>query len=238
MKECYEILEWDSDYFGFKVAKINKGILSKELEDCFGQLKENNVKLAYYFSNLPLTSSVIENKFYEVSLVHKRIPLIKTLSKSTVIHEKISLYNKSYPEDELIELAQLAGSYSRFGVDVHIPKDQFNKLFEIWIINSVKKEMASDVLVYREKDKIIGFATIKMEDGIAHTPLFAVARPFEGKGVSFALMRAIETILLERGCTKVLGGTQEINIKALKVYERYGLVVQKPEYVYHFWRRN
>lgn len=238
MNKYYKPLEWDSDFFGFNVVKINENISNNdELEKCIKIMYDDKVKLAYYFSCSPISPYVLENEFFNISLVHKRVPLMKTLNKSSEIHEKISLYTQDYPEKELIELAQLAGSYSRFGVDENIPKEKYNELFKLWIINSVKKKVASDVLVYRDQGKIVGFATLKVENGLAYTPLFAVSRPYEGKGISFAIMRALETILLERGCKKVLGGTQEVNIKALKVYERYGLVVQKPEYVYHFWRK-
>lgn len=236
MKEPFQILNWDTEFFRFKVAKIAND-LSLDIDYATKELNKGSIKLAYLFSNKPLEDSVLNNEFYNIFLVHKRIPLVKTLTKVTKIHEKISLYKKTFPEDELISLAQLAGSHSRFGADPNIPRDKFNELFKLWMINSVKKKIASEVLVYREEGKIIGFGTIKVENGVAQTPLFAVERKHEGKGVSFALMRAIETILLERGCKKVLGGTQEMNKKALAVYERYGLELQDPEYVYHFWKR-
>ncbi|MDT0677443.1 GNAT family N-acetyltransferase [Autumnicola musiva] len=237
MKEYFEILDWDSDFFGFKVAKINKGLLLEEAsENCFKSLYKNEINLGYFFSNSPIDQSILNNDFYNIILVHKRIPLVKTIIKDCGFDPNISIYKDKYPSEDMIHLAQLAGSYSRFGVDPNISHDKFNDLFKTWIINSVNKKIASDVLVFKKDDKIIGLATIKIEKGVMYTPLFAVKRKYEGIGVSFSLMRAIETIAFRNDCSTIIGGTQEVNIKALKVYERFGLVPQEPEYIYHLWK--
>jgi ribosomal protein S18 acetylase RimI-like enzyme len=97
--------------------------------------------------------------------------------------------------------------------------------------------LATDVLVYRVNGKIIGFITIKVDGKKGSAPLLAVNIDYEGIGVSFALMRAAETVLVKHGCTSVLGGTQDLNQKTLKITERYGFKFQKIEYVYHLWNK-
>ena len=116
-------------------------------------------------------------------------------------------------------------------------KEVYRRLFENWIRNSVKKNIADEVLVYKVANEIVGFATIKFEGNIGNAPLLAVRREYEGKGFSFALMRAIETRLIENNCKYVLSGTQKINTKALAAFKRYGAVPQAAEYIYHLWRK-
>lgn len=238
MTEGYKILEWDTDFFEFKVAKVYKNFITEINYASFMLvLKEKGVEFAQYTSETELTSKITNNPYYFVKLVVSRVPIVKKMEHIYNFHKNIELYDKDYPEKELIELAQLAGSLGRFGNDENIPAEKYYELFKNWIINSVNKKLATDVLVYRVNGKIIGFITIKVDGKKGSSPLLAVNRDYEGIGVSFALMRAAETVLVKHGCTSVMSGTQDLNQKALKVFERYGFKFQKIEYVYHLWKK-
>jgi dTDP-4-amino-4,6-dideoxy-D-galactose acyltransferase len=238
MEKPYKILEWDTDFFNFNVAEIKKNILSdtNSREEILKSMKSDNIKLAYYSSEEELELNFSPD--YDLNLIIHRVPLIRKIINEFPIHEKISFYEEEYPDDSLIELAQLAGRQGRFGLDPRISEEVCDEIFKNWIINSVNKKLATHTLVYKENSEIVGFATIDIKNGKGRTPLFAVKREFEGKGISFALMRAMESVLKREGCPIVVGGTQKTNEKALKVYKRYGLIPQKPEFIYHFWSKN
>ena len=238
MEDPCKILEWDTNFFNFNVAEVKKNTLQETVrkEKIFKFLLDNNVRLAYYYSQNKLNFNLSEE--YEIDLIISRVPLEKKIVSDFPIHKNIGFYNEDYPDESLIELAQLAGRQGRFGLDPKISNEQCDGIFKNWIINSVNKKMASHILVYKEKSEIVGFATIDIKEGKGYTPLFAVKRKFEGKGISFALMRAIETVLKKEGCPIAVGGTQELNEKALKVYKRYGLIPQKREFIYHLWKKN
>jgi len=179
----------------------------------------------------------VKSDIYKIKFIIKRIPLEKINLIHTPFHQNIELYKEDYVDEALIRLAQRAGRQGRFGNDTNISDTLCDEIFKNWMINSVNKKMASHILVYKVANKIVGFATIDIRGGKGYTPLFAVDQKFEGKGISFALMRAVETILKEEGCPIAVGGTQELNQKALRVYQRYGLIPQEPEYVYHLWKK-
>jgi len=238
MNQNFEIVSWDTDFFGFKVARIKADAINNK--DGLDQLKEmynQDVQLAYYVGKSPLDKNLLENKYFKVHLVITRVPIVKNLIAISDTHKNIHSYSESYPDENLIKLAQLAGAQGRFGNDPNISEQQCNGIFKNWIINSVNKKMASDVLVYKEDGKIVGFSTLKVGNGVGYAPLFAVAREYEGKGISFALMRAAESVMFSKGVTRVLSGTQNFNRKALAIYKRYGFEIKEPEYVYHFWRK-
>lgn len=238
MKKKFQIIPWDTNFFGYKVARIESNILihAKDLNQ-LEEIYKQDIKLAYYVSKAPLIQPILKNSMYEVYLVMTRVPIVKKLKEINDIHEKIDFYSLDYPNEDLVKLAQLAGAQGRFGNDPNISEKQCNEIFRNYIINSVNKKMATEVLVYRENGKIIGFSTLKVGNGIGYAPLFAVAREFEGKGISFALMRAAESVMFSKGVTEVLSGTQNLNKKALAIYKRYGFELKEPEYVYHFWRK-
>jgi len=238
MNQNYEIVSWDTDFFGFKVARINVNSIKKR--DGLDQLKEiynDDVNLAYYVGEIPLDKNLLKNDYFKTHHVVTRIPIVKNLMEINYTHDNIFSYTAEYPDDDLIKLAQLAGAQGRFGKDPNISQQQCNDIFKNWIINSVSRKMASDVLVYKVHGKVVGFSTLKVGNGVGYAPLFAVAREYEGKGISFALMKAAESVMFSKGVTKVLSGTQNLNLKALAIYRRYGFEIKEPEYVYHFWRK-
>ena len=237
MNQFYEHLEWDTDFFNFPVVKLHDNSLLHDMEEKLGLLFNKEVNLAYYTSTTAIPENRISNQYYHLELVSTRIPIVKEMVNKTVIHENISILKDSEPSKDLIALALLAGQNGRFGNDPRISEETYNRLFECWIRNSVKKNIADEVLVYKVNHEIVGFATIKIDGDKGYAPLLAVKREYEGKGVSFALMRAIETRLIENKCKYVLSGTQEINKKALASFKRYGLQPQPAEYIYHLWRK-
>lgn len=238
MERPYKILEWDTNFFKFKVAEVKKNILnnSKSREIILNSMIEDEIKLGYYSSGIKLNSEISSG--FDINLVIHRVPLIRKIKDEFPFHANISFYEENEPNKALVELAQLAGRQGRFGLDPRIPNEVCDEIFKNWIKNSVNKKLATHTLVYRENSEIVGFATIDIKNGRGRTPLFAVKREYEGKGISFALMRAMESVLKREGCPIVVGGTQKLNEKALKVYERYGLIPQKPEFIYHLWNKN
>lgn len=236
MSENFQIQEWDTSFFGYKVAKTGIDYLWSNQLDRLKLMYDNDIKLIVFNSSKPDFEKVV-NKYYEIVQVYTRIPIIKEVKTLTTNHPNISSYEGEFPTPELIALAKLAGKDGRFGRDSRISKMQYDKIFEEWILNSVNRTVADEVLVFNHNGKVVGFGSIKIEGENGFAPLFAVDREYEGKGVSFALMRAIENKLIEQECKYLVSGTQEINRKALSSFKRFGFELQTPEYVYHLWKK-
>ena len=238
MNQNFKIIPWDTEFFGFKVARVDfDSITAEKGLKLLNEMYDQNVRLGYYVGKSAIDQKLLDNDYFSMHLVITRVPILKNLIKIDNIHKNIHSYSESYPDENLIKLAQLAGAQGRFGNDPNITEEQCNGIFKNWIINSVNRKMASDVLVYKENNEIVGFSTLQVGNGVGYAPLFAVAREYEGKGISFALMRAAESVMFSKGVTKVLSGTQNLNKKALAIYRRYGFEIKEPEYVYHFWRK-
>lgn len=239
MASTFQILPRDSDFFQCKVGRISDNKLTLNETTIEEELKlmfDEGVTLAYYYSDTPLPKN-FTSKYYDLRLVDEKITLSKPLNNEAYIHPNITLYQESFPNRDLISLAQLAGKYTRFNLDSNISPEKYNQLFKNWIIESVKGNMASHVLVYKIDTKIVGFATIKKGTGLPQISLLAVDPEFEGKGISFALLLAVEKILLDEGFKCFSGAAHSKNVKALAVYYRHGPEDQKIEYGYHLWRK-
>lgn len=236
MQDHFQVLDWDSRFFNIRIAQIRKNLfLEQNREVCFNNLVAANVGMAYYTCDLPLEED--SRDLYDFHLVDQKVSVRKELFSGFPLHEKIGFFDAPNPSQDLIDLAHRAGNFSRFSADPYISDEKVKELYEIWITKSVEKEMASEILVYREKGEIKGFITLKIDPPHGQTPLFAVSRNSEGKGVSFALMRAADSVLYERGCTYLTSATQAYNKAAVTVFKRHGGKIGSVEYVYHLWKK-
>ncbi len=224
-------LEWDSEFFGYPVGEVGFEYSHKQLLEEW-RYNLSNFKLVYKYSESKIQDQT--NKDFSYYLVDTRMPFRKKVSFKK-LHKSIVEYDGDIPNEQLVDLAQLAGIHSRFRRDDNISNDQFKNFYRIWIEKSVQGVLADKVFVYMVDRNIVGFATVKIngENGVA--PLFAVNRAFEGKGVSFALMNAVEGFIYSQDSRYLVSSTQGINKKAIKVYERFGCKFEKESYVYHLW---
>ncbi|GAB2770538.1 GNAT family N-acetyltransferase [Salinimicrobium soli] len=229
-------LEWDSSFFGIRIGEIQKNFFTfNNPENLLKELAENKVKLVYYYSNELLQET--KSEFYNFNLILKKTPIQKDLLHETILPDNISFYRGSLPNEELLNLAYRAGEWSRFSFDPNIPKEKVRELYKSWMIKSVQKEMASEILVYKNEDKILGMVTLVINPPLGKTPLFAVKREAEGKGVSFALMKAADAVLYKNGCSSYISATQAENRAALTIFRRHGFQIKPVEYVYHLWEK-
>jgi len=232
MQNDFEILQWDSDFFNFKVAKINNGVL---LNDAFFEkLHHENVQLAYYSSKNKLTET--SNEYYTFGLVDEKVTFLKEIEQSPLIRNTES-YSEKYPDKQLINLAIESGIYSRFNVDPKIGKKKFEELYTQWIIKSVSKEIADDVLVYKTGGKIAGFVTIGQKNGRADIGIIAVDKDYRGKGIGKTLMKTAENFYFNK-LKLIQVVTQGDNLPAIKLYEGCGYKIEKVEFLYHLWIEN
>jgi ribosomal protein S18 acetylase RimI-like enzyme len=229
----FEILSWDSNFFRFPVARINDKVDIFSYEESLNDLFENNIKLAYYSSTKELP--ILENKFYEMKLVDKKVTYLKEVS-SRAANENISFYDKDYPEQKLIDLAIESGIYSRFNLDTKIERKHFEDLYTKWIENSVTKKIADEVLVYKEEKKINGFVTIGKKNNRADIGIIAVDQSHRGNGIGKALMFSAENYYTCQ-LKSIQVVTQGDNLAACKLYESCGYVIEKKEYFYHLWKK-
>lgn len=237
-KFVYSKLEWDSEFFSFDVGRIHGKLKAKENGKNFIEIvKSNNARLIYYSSELKLEFSIINKIIGSIKLVDLKTTFLKILPDcKRIIQPLIFSYNKDYPEEKLIDLAIQSGEYSRFKVDKNIPDKKFKELYKLWIVNSVNRKFANEVLVYRVSNKIAGFVTLIEEDGVGSIGIIAVDKDQRGKGIGKILMNSAEYWFWNNNIRTIKVITQGENLPACMLYEKFGYHKIKQEYFYHIWK--
>lgn len=228
MIENSGILSWDSEFFGKTVGFVRVGYgqhnqVIKEIE----KLKKLGCRLIYIYSK-----TKIELIGYNSLLVDKkRSYILESPRYKQIMSSTLNFCGK--PED-LYNLSYQAGFHSRYRLDSHISINEFKKLYECWINNSINKGFADYVLAVQGQDKYDGFITAKIKNDEISIGLFATDESARGKGIGSLLIQKIINIAAEEKL-KVEVTTQADNDTACAFYEHRGFNIYSQEYVYHVW---
>ena len=144
-------------------------------------------------------------------------------------NEVIQKYESSIVEKELVELAYLSGTFSRFKTDSRLQNQEFEKLYMLWISSAFEKKQ---VLVAPEK---AGMITYSVENELGRIGLIAVSKKHQGQGWGKKLVQAAECRCQQEGAIEMLIPTQESNIPACKLYQSLGYQRVERLFVYHWW---
>ncbi len=236
----FQLIGWDSEFFGFAVARILPDKLSSdELVQTIASLKENKVRLAYWASDPNDEASQRAARSSNGFLADRKVTFILDVGRVAEPVEGKEWIAEEYgdplPCNELEALALRAGTYSRFKVDPKIPDGKFADLYRMWIRNSVNGTIADAVLVIRDSDSIAGMVTLGEKQGRADIGLLAVAVGMQGRNVGASLIRAAQKWARGKGYRFAQVVTQKENVAACRLYEKCGYTIDKIENYYHFW---
>ncbi len=236
----FQILEWDSNFFGITVARILPDRLTRgELEQTLDVMKKSDVGLAYWASNPDDDESQFAAKIGNGFLADKKVTFTVNLDQFkepvAILGWEIEEYLDAVPDDDLEALAIQAGIYSRYSIDARMPAGKFLELYKLWILNSVKRQIADAVLVVRHSGKIVGMVTVGEKNGRSDIGLIAVDASMRGKNLGVSLVYAATEWGRRKGFTIAQVVTQGENSAACKLYEKCGYAIDKTEYFYHFW---
>ena len=230
-----EKLNWDTAFFGYEIGKVSlKGFGVEQYEEFLEKVNKSQMRLIYVF---PLDRQSVD------TLLACKIPLVDTkvtFEKADYISFKSVNNIKSYDSNEKFEsiqiLALLSGEYSRYRTDKNFINNEFKRLYSEWILRSINKEIASDVIIYKNADLIKGFITYKMINDIKIViGLIAVDKTEHGQGIGKVLMQSVENIAFQHGIKKILVSTQFKNEQALRFYKSCGYKIIEQQEIFHLW---
>ncbi|MDD2984922.1 GNAT family N-acetyltransferase [Flavobacterium sp.] len=220
-------LDWDSDFFGIEVGELFTNSTNFVVNSDFDLIYvKSDIK-----TDVEITS--FEKSFTENKVVYQKDLVLVNDSNSAI--KEIS--EIEYSIEELYELAFESGKHSRFKLDYKIEKHKFFELYELWVVNSLNKKFADEVLIYKEDSKIIGFVSYKITDTFATIGLIAVNLNHQGKGIGKGLIHQVENKLIQKNIFELRIPTQESNVQACFFYEKLGYEKFQITIINHFWKR-
>ncbi len=238
MKNNYHILSWDSDFLGFKTAKVNASELDiYSANHLIESMKYEGVKLVYWEVMPQDQISIDTAQNLNAFLADEKTTYFMNLDKLNVLNsqENIVEYTENQVTEELNQIAIQTAEYSRFKVDSHFENEVYKKLYLIWIERSVKREIAENVLVFKSNDQIGGLITLARKNDTGIISLLGVHQNFRGQNIGTKLVNATIAYFQSNGIYKLEVVTQKANTPACRFYEKCGFNVQSVVRYYHLW---
>lgn len=239
VKPLFQILDWDSTFFGYQVVKILPPNLNQdELKNLLTKLNNLNIKLVYWFVDPNDEISKKAAKYNNGFLADEKITY--TINPSNYNFQKIdSQYFQSYlhkPLNEnVLSLASQSGFYSRYRQDKKFIHNEFIRLYTTWIERSLNGKIAKDVIIYVNDDIEVGLVTLQVKGNYGSIGLLAVDKKHRGKSIGKQLINAALIKFKSYGINEVKVKTQKKNTAACKFYEKIGFVKESIQNIYHFW---
>lgn len=224
LKNKIKALEWDSNFFNIKVGRIvvkdNKIDLSKL----------SGFDLIYVHSK-----EILKN--HATSLYDKKVTFKKEISKTNRSPKNSEVIEYSgVLTNELKNLAIASGEFSRFKLDPKL-SDYFEKLYTLWITNSLKGNLADHILVFKKENKIVGFLSLKKNTSFYQIGLIATSTKHQGLGIGSSLLQKAEEIALSENIHEIKVVTQLENEIACNFYRKNNYKIDTLEYIYHYWSK-
>ena len=234
----FVILPWDSTAFGYAVASIEQTTRTKEqLAITIAALKERRVRLAYWLVEPDDQDSIEAASALGAFLADRKVTFVRTVGDYTGRNGDSGIVSYLHRElnDRVLSLAMQSGVYSRYKVDPHFVKGEYETLYRTWIEKSLRGDIAEDVLVCEVGKDIAGLITVGTKNDRGDIGILAVDEDFRGKAVGSRLVKAALSHFHARGHTSCQVVTQKSNEGACRFYRKCGFEEEHTWNVYHFW---
>ncbi len=233
----FQILDWDSNFFGFRTAKILPPQLSQhQITRALDELRLEGVRLAYWASqgkppyNLKHLGGYLVDK-----KVTFQVNLKKLAPEDFISTHQVEKYQPGMPEEDLYQLALQAGEFSRFALDPHFPPGKFQALYREWMRKSLNKEIAEEILVIQNEGRIAGMVTLGKKGSQGNIGLIAVSSAFRGQQFGEILIRAAQLWYIQQKLASAVVITQGENKPACQLYHKCNYEIHHTDFIYHFW---
>lgn len=227
-----DFLDWDTEYFGFRVAKISSKVGPEQLDGIFKELKASEIKLAFWVTDT--VQSQFENESKKCILTGSRVTFARTL-QSRPSGETLPDLIGEESSDSLLDLAAATGHLSHFHGDPNISKEKADGVYHEWMKNSLNGKMAKAVLVHPSETELQGMVTLQVKENIGSIGLIAVNPKNRKKGIGRKLLTSAEAWFWDNGIRDIEIITQGENEAAINLYESFGYREISRKDFYHLW---
>jgi ribosomal protein S18 acetylase RimI-like enzyme len=240
MGDPCELLEWDSQHFGFPVARLTPlAPVAEEFRAAVAWCRTEGVRCLYFLCDADAIESVRLAQVGGFDMIDVRITLLRRLDLDPVAPAAGGplVVREATAADLGAVRAMTPGLFqgSRFYKDGRFPRGRVDALYQRWAERDFRTP--GRLLVVSERDgRVVGFSSASCEGaGEGRWGLIAVEAGARGRGVGAALAAAVERGLRERGASHCVVATQGGNTASLRLFEKRGFRTVAVQLWFHRW---
>ena len=231
-----ELLPWDSDFFGLRIARLSAPRLARDQASALRRwAQEERVACVYALVDAADVETPAVMAELGAGVVDIRMTMTADPLESSAIPAPDLPLREAIEADlpMLEEIAAAAHRDTRFYADPRFPRARVDELYRVWLRNAVRG--GDRVVTFDHEGSAAGYVTCAVGSSSARIGLVGVARRARGRGVGSALLAAVMADLARAGVSSVQVVTQGRNEAAQRVYQKRGFRTERVEHWYHVW---
>lgn len=233
MSTC-EFLDWDSRFFGLRIARLAESLLTPESVACaLSWCLSNQIDCLYFLADSGSAETVRLAEDNAFRLVDIRLTLENSMRAAAASSPAVRPFQ---PMDAapLRAIARVSHRDSRFYYDARFSSRRCDDFYETWIERSFDG-WADAVLVAEWQGSPAGYISCHLSPEAGSIGLFAVAREYRQKGLGHQLVAAALEYFRQKGLNRATVVTQGRNVASQRVYQHAGFVTRSVQLWYHLW---
>jgi dTDP-4-amino-4,6-dideoxy-D-galactose acyltransferase len=240
-----EYLDWDSEFFGRRIARVvGPRLTEKLIADIDSWCSLQSIECLYFLADSTDQRTARLAQETGFRFVDVRVTLdvrsIKACGPGdnaagdSATHTMMRKAGEA-DIDALKVLARRSHRNTRFYYDGNFPVGRCDELYETWIEKSCRG-WAKNVLVATNHEEIEGYISCHVTGaGSGQVGLVGVSEKAQGRGVGRALLANAIRWFCEEGVEVVSVVTQGRNVRAQRLYQRCGFTTRSVELWFHRW---
>jgi ribosomal protein S18 acetylase RimI-like enzyme len=234
-----DALDWDSEFFGKRVARLNRSRLAgSDVPEVLAWCAAHRIDCLYFLADADHAETrrvADQNNFLEVDM---RLTLARPITRDgqlsvLPIDSRVRLARDS-DLPLLRRFARTLHHDSRFYFDQRFERSKCDLLYETWIEKSCR-DLAQTVFVSEVDGQAAGYIACRSVGGEAQIGLFGVAETHARMGLGKALVQRFLSWSAHQGARRAMVVTQARNTAAQSLYQNCGFLPADLQRWYHRW---
>ena len=241
MSERCRVLEWDTEFFGFRIARLDGERLARaEVPEIERWCDENDVQCLYFLATAHDAETIRAAEAMGGHLVDVRVTFSR-IAEEPRIRQPDGVVARSAQAEDLHSLLPIAeGSYedSRFFFDDDFPDQKCRELYRKWLWNSFEGH-ADEVRVATADGRPVGYVTCHLREAgtTGEIGLVGVDETVRGRGVGRLVVDDAVAWFSRQSVQSIIVATQARNVGAQRLYQACGFRTVSVALWYHRWAR-
>lgn len=232
-------LPWDTEFFGFRIGRVNPAVLTNEvLMEVLQLSSAERLRCLYFAANGESAETLALAAAGGFQFVDVRLDLLVTVSDRVALPPSAPVIRRAdaHEIDALARMAKRSHLDSRFFKDRGFPVHRAEELYAEWIRRD-HRQHAVLTAICPTTGEPAGYVTcqISAQPRSGRISLIAVAASHQGRGVGRALVEAALDWFHTAACTEVRVATQASNVAAQRLYQAAGFRTVESTVWYHRW---
>jgi ribosomal protein S18 acetylase RimI-like enzyme len=237
-----ELLEWDSEHFGFPIARVNGDSLDHETAEAIDDwCRDQGIRCLYFLAQADDAESarIAAERGYRV--VDERLTIRHPLDQPPLVPKEVAggWRIRDATEDDLETLCEIAARShrnTRFYFDGGFPAERCDELYREWVRRGLRDE-ARQLRVPEREGELAGYQVIRppAPGGEGVLDILALDDRHRGRGIGRLLLSDSLAWLDARGAPAVLTVLQARNVASVRLHERVGFLTERVEIWHHRW---